>query len=116
MPVQQPRVPILVAGWWPNRKPFDRAARWDGAMPYWPALLEGQTGPEGQTSTGTVEGELRELMAYYREVADPPGEVVLPREKGEQPAYDALAEELGATWLLTADRLDLDEVRAGPPR
>lgn len=116
VPVQQPRVPIVVAGWWPNRRPFDRAARWDGTMPYWPALLGGQTGPEGQTSTGTIEGELREMMDYYHEVADDPGEVVLPRQKRDDPKYDALAEEVGATWLLTSYRMDLDEVREGPPR
>lgn len=116
VPFQQPRVPIVVAGWWPNRRPFDRAARWDGTMPYWPALLEGKPGPEGQVSTGTIEGELRELMAYYHDVAEDPGEVVLPRQKRDDPAYDALAEEVGATWLLTAYRMDLDELREGPPR
>jgi hypothetical protein len=115
VPAQRPRVPIVVAGWWPNRRPFDRASRWDGVMPYWPALLEGGTGPEGQTSTGTIEGELREMMDYYTSVADDPGEVVLPREKRDDPDYDALAEEVGATWLLTAYRMDLDEVRQGPP-
>lgn len=116
VPVQQPRIPIVVAGWWPNRRPFDRAARWDGTMPYWPALLGGTTGPEGQTSTGTVEGELRELMDYYHSVADSSGEVVLPRQERDDPDYDTLAEELGATWLLTAYRMDLAEVREGPPR
>ncbi len=30
-PVQRPRIPIWVAGWWPNRPPARRAARWDGA-------------------------------------------------------------------------------------
>ena len=29
-PVQQPRVPIWVAGHWPHRAPFRRAAGWDG--------------------------------------------------------------------------------------
>lgn len=115
VPVQQPRVPIVVGGWWPNRRPFDRAARWDGMMPYWPALLEGKTGPEGQSSEGTVEDELREVMDYYHGVAEEPGEVVLPRQSRDDPEYDALAEELGATWLLTAYRMDLDEVRQGPP-
>jgi hypothetical protein len=116
VPVQQPRIPIVVGGWWPKRRPFDRAARWDGTMPYWPALMEGATGPEGQTATGTIEGELRELMAYYTGVADDPGEVVLPREKRDDPGYDALAAEVGATWLLTSYRMDLDEVSQGPPR
>src|SRR5712692_419999 len=29
-PVQSPRIPIWVAGAWPHRRPFRRAARWDG--------------------------------------------------------------------------------------
>src|SRR5687768_12788371 len=38
-PVQQPRIPIWVGGWWPNRPPARRAARWDGMFPVhrnWP--------------------------------------------------------------------------------
>jgi alkanesulfonate monooxygenase SsuD/methylene tetrahydromethanopterin reductase-like flavin-dependent oxidoreductase (luciferase family) len=32
-PVQQPRIPIWVAGFWPNKKPMRRAARFDGVFP-----------------------------------------------------------------------------------
>ena len=32
-PLQQPRIPIWVGGWWPNKRPMLRAARWDGAIP-----------------------------------------------------------------------------------
>jgi alkanesulfonate monooxygenase SsuD/methylene tetrahydromethanopterin reductase-like flavin-dependent oxidoreductase (luciferase family) len=32
-PVQQPRIPVWVGGYWPNKAPFRRAARWDGAFP-----------------------------------------------------------------------------------
>jgi len=32
-PVQKPRVPIWVGGFWPNKGPFRRAARWDGVLP-----------------------------------------------------------------------------------
>lgn len=32
-PVQEPRVPIWVGGMWPNRRPFRRAARYEGAFP-----------------------------------------------------------------------------------
>lgn len=116
VPVQEPRIPVVVGGWWPNKKPLHRAAAWDGLMPYWPALLGGQTGPEGQTSTGTRDGELREMLAYYRDVAKGGGEIIVPREQPDDPAFDALAEELGATWLLSAYGLDFDEVRQGPPR
>jgi alkanesulfonate monooxygenase SsuD/methylene tetrahydromethanopterin reductase-like flavin-dependent oxidoreductase (luciferase family) len=33
VPIQQPRIPIWVAGTWPHRAPFRRAARWDGVYP-----------------------------------------------------------------------------------
>lgn len=32
-PVQQPRIPIWMAGTWPHKKPFRRAAQWDGISP-----------------------------------------------------------------------------------
>ena len=32
-PVQLPRIPIWVAGTWPKRPPFRRAARYDGVIP-----------------------------------------------------------------------------------
>ncbi len=32
-PVQQPRIPVWVAGRWPNRRPMARALRWDGMFP-----------------------------------------------------------------------------------
>lgn len=31
--LQSPRIPIWVGGIWPNKAPFRRAARWDGAFP-----------------------------------------------------------------------------------
>jgi alkanesulfonate monooxygenase SsuD/methylene tetrahydromethanopterin reductase-like flavin-dependent oxidoreductase (luciferase family) len=31
--VQSPRVPVWVAGFWPNKPPMRRAARWDGVFP-----------------------------------------------------------------------------------
>lgn len=41
-PVQRPRVPIWVAGRWPTRAPFRRAARWDGAYPIHRDVPRGQ--------------------------------------------------------------------------
>lgn len=38
-PVQSPRIPIWIAGRWPNKPPFRRAARWNGVVPIkksWP--------------------------------------------------------------------------------
>ena len=40
--VQQPRVPVWVAGRWPNRRPFRRAARWDGVFPVFEGVAAGE--------------------------------------------------------------------------
>ena len=32
-PKQKPRIPIWVAGFWPRKAPFRRAAKWDGVIP-----------------------------------------------------------------------------------
>ncbi|TMI25755.1 LLM class flavin-dependent oxidoreductase [Candidatus Bathyarchaeota archaeon] len=32
-PLQKPRIPIWVGGFWPRKGPFRRAAKWDGAIP-----------------------------------------------------------------------------------
>jgi probable F420-dependent oxidoreductase len=32
-PVQEPRIPVWVGGFWPNKAPFRRMARWDGMFP-----------------------------------------------------------------------------------
>ena len=53
-PVQSPRIPIWVGGWWPNKPPLRRAARWDGVCP---AKWGGTITPD----------EWTELLAYVRE-------------------------------------------------
>lgn len=32
-PKQNPRIPIWIGGFWPNKRPFRRAAQWDGMFP-----------------------------------------------------------------------------------
>ncbi len=32
-PLQKPRIPIWVGGFWPHKGPFRRAAKWDGTIP-----------------------------------------------------------------------------------
>jgi alkanesulfonate monooxygenase SsuD/methylene tetrahydromethanopterin reductase-like flavin-dependent oxidoreductase (luciferase family) len=94
----QPRVPIWVAGVWPNRRPFRRAARWDGVVP----LKQGYD--LGQAMT---PDDLREIVAYTRaqRSADGPFEVTsgghtegvdLARDADHVAAYA----DAGATWWL----------------
>lgn len=51
----QDRIPIWIGGNWPNRRPFQRAARWDGIVPE-------KVG--GQLPT---PDDLREILAYVAE-------------------------------------------------
>ena len=85
-PLQQPRIPIWLAGRYPNRRPLRRAANWEG---YFVIDL---TGPEA----------LAELAA---ELPGPPFELVTDIEPGDDPAPWAQA---GATWVLTSFGPDPD--------
>src|SRR5882757_1776011 len=119
--VQRPRPPVWVAGYWPNRAPMRRAARWDGAVPLFTTARHGQLPPVDQ---------VRDLVAFVREQrGDGPFEIVLG---GVSPGNPAQARELieplmeaGATWwderqLQTSDELDrlapvLRRIEQGPP-
>ena len=95
-PVQRPRPPVWIGGFWPNRPPMRRAACWDGAVPLFTAAGHGQVPPLDQ---------VRELVAYvgqHRARADTPFELVLGGASPADPveARDAIAElaDAGATW------------------
>jgi alkanesulfonate monooxygenase SsuD/methylene tetrahydromethanopterin reductase-like flavin-dependent oxidoreductase (luciferase family) len=75
-PLQSPRIPIWVGGWWPNKAPLRRAARWDGVCP---AKWGGAITPE----------EWRELLAYiqkHRTAATPFDAVHSGATPGDDPA------------------------------
>jgi probable F420-dependent oxidoreductase len=99
-PVQQPRIPVWVAGYWPNRRPFRRAARWDGVVPAKaPATPDGMPGwlPPDETA---------EMLAYTlgQRDSDTPFDVVMSVFMPPDPAQARdLAQsyaDAGATWLL----------------
>lgn len=124
IPVQRQRVPVLMGCWWPNEKPLRRAAKYNGIMPVWPAMLgdeggkawgPGGVGPHGEEQTGTLEEELRDLLGYYFSITDNPGEVFIPVLEPD-PDYQQFAEQLGATWLNHIYIRSDDEIRQGPPR
>ncbi|MFE9249640.1 LLM class flavin-dependent oxidoreductase [Streptomyces sp. NPDC007088] len=124
-PVQRPRPPVWIGGFWPNRPPMRRAARWDGAVPLFESARHGVV-PD--------LGEVRELFAYLRRhreaPASAPFDLVLGgASPGEDPAaardlIGPLA-DLGATWwderqLQTGAGLDrlapvLRRAEQGPP-
>jgi alkanesulfonate monooxygenase SsuD/methylene tetrahydromethanopterin reductase-like flavin-dependent oxidoreductase (luciferase family) len=117
-PVQQPRIPIWVGGFWPNKAPFRRAARWDGAIP-----LAGGGLPE--------PSDVAEAAAFIRQqrTDERPFDIVViggahSRAGAAQKKVDKVQKyiEAGATWWLESlflERNSLEEMRkviqAGPP-
>lgn len=124
-PVQQPRVPIWVAGYWPNKRPFRRAARWDGACP-----AEMEIREDGFSILPSSPESARTMIGYinaHRTNSEPFDVIVsraLPQDDPVQTAELVAAyAEAGVTWLLR-DMLPwevsleqaYDIVRGGPPQ
>ncbi len=93
-PVQRPRIPIWCGGWWPNKPPMRRAARWDGVQP-------------GKLSGPLTPQEVREMVAYimaHRADAAPFDVAVPGVTPGDDPAGGAALVapfiEAGATWWI----------------
>jgi alkanesulfonate monooxygenase SsuD/methylene tetrahydromethanopterin reductase-like flavin-dependent oxidoreductase (luciferase family) len=118
-PLQQPRIPIWVAGVWPNKKPYRRAARWDGVA------------AEARDDLGHLKpSDFNEITSYINEHRTTEGPFDITHI-GRTPGDDRTAAaaivapyaEAGVTWWLEriGDRQDpLDEmrprVRQGPPQ
>jgi alkanesulfonate monooxygenase SsuD/methylene tetrahydromethanopterin reductase-like flavin-dependent oxidoreductase (luciferase family) len=84
-PVQQPRIPVWVAGRWPKRRPLERALEWDG---FFPIELP------GPDALAELAGEI----AQKRPAGATPFDLVVEIEPGEDAAPWVQA---GASWVLT---------------
>lgn len=120
-PVQRPRPPVWIAGRWPARRPFRRAARWDGVFPTFAGLARDAT---------PTTAQLAEVVAFTRaeraaagiDAAAPFDVVVEGVSAGPAPALVAPYADAGLTWWIEKlgwFRGPLDEMRAriagGPP-
>ncbi len=120
-PVQEPRVPVWIAGKWPNRAPFRRAARWDGAFPM-------RADDEQMTPA-----DVREVVSYLNRYRgrDSPFDVSIFLEgmvdrSGLEPGLIERFAQAGVTWLHDGPGFDdatdagvdtfRHHVRKGPPR
>lgn len=115
-PLQQPRIPIWTSGMWPNRKPFRRAAKWDGVFPL---------GKEQDL----LPDDIRAIRAYIDEHRDPEapydlavnGRVFAP-DFTEEPVSARDHADAGVTWWMDVywGNVPMERVRAnvrqGPPR
>ncbi len=93
-PIQKPRIPVWVAGMWPNKRPMRRAARYEGAFP----LASDPTRDLGPD-------EVRSIIQYVSDHRESPEHfdlVLAGTTSGDDPGEAserllALA-EAGATW------------------
>jgi alkanesulfonate monooxygenase SsuD/methylene tetrahydromethanopterin reductase-like flavin-dependent oxidoreductase (luciferase family) len=116
-PVQSPRIPIWVAGGWPHRPPFRRAAHWDGV-----SLKSVQQ----DTCQWLTLADFQACVAYVRahRPSQAPFEVVMSGELPDdrQQALDTVQafQEAGATWWVeeglgwTLEEFR-ERIRLGPP-
>lgn len=123
-PVQSPRIPIWLGGYWPNKKPMRRAALFDGICP---GKVRSDGTPDDLTPT-----DVENLKAYIagQRTTDAPFDIVIGGQTaGGDPAQAAVLvssfARAGATWWLESagawpETLSLDVIRArirqGPPR
>lgn len=92
-PVQRPRPPVWVAGMWPNRAPFRRAARWDGVVAMSAATDEGPPLLRPDAVAAIVE------LIEQERARDEPFDVVVSGHWEHTPAEYA---DAGATWLVSS--------------
>jgi probable F420-dependent oxidoreductase len=113
-PVQQPRIPIWVAGYWEkSRAPFRRAARWDGVCP-------------GQVKTPADLRAMHDYIAQHR-TGDGPFDIVRFAAIPSGSAAEVAAKlepwaESGVTWWIAgvtgkpgAFQAIRERVMQGPP-
>lgn len=131
-PVQTPRIPVVVGGIWPNKRPFHRGARWDGIVPHYRG--DGVIPAEGVDAQDTgdldlperpggPEDEVREMVEYYLDRTDEPGEILLPADPPHgDDNWLSFCRDVGVTWTYTRCLdaegnwdLSMERVRRGPP-
>jgi alkanesulfonate monooxygenase SsuD/methylene tetrahydromethanopterin reductase-like flavin-dependent oxidoreductase (luciferase family) len=116
-----PRIPIWVAGTWPNRRPFRRAARWDGVFPTFSGVRH------TDMPTPEVFGEAVGYTLEQRTAAGPFDVALEGQTDGEDRVADAdkvaayarqgltwWVEKLG--WFRGSPEQVRDRIRRGPPR
>ena len=121
-PLQKPRIPIWVGGYWPRKAPALRAARWDG---FCPARLHDENG-DGYIKPADIRA-IKALVAEHRTAPAPFDLVVGGHTPHDDPtkarAHVEAYIDAGATWWVEFVLPDpgeaeqaLARIRQGPPQ
>ena len=91
-PAQAPRPPVWIGGYWPNRAPFRRAARWDGVYPLF---------SPGSDRAGVAEfGACLEYTRSCRADPEAPFDAVFAGDPARRAADVPERAAAGCTWWL----------------
>ena len=111
-PFQSPRIPIWVAGTWPKKPPFRRAARYDGAIAV-----------AGDLASALSPAEVAGLVSFVRSLrtGDSPFDIVqfgetLGINGAQDRALVAAYEAVGVTWWVESMFPRYSEVKAARTR
>jgi alkanesulfonate monooxygenase SsuD/methylene tetrahydromethanopterin reductase-like flavin-dependent oxidoreductase (luciferase family) len=111
-PLQQPRIPIWTAGYWPGTAPFRRAARWDGVAPL----------RRGHEFAGLTPEEMAACLGYIGCFRGGPLEAVYFHTRPDDGARVEEYVAAGATWWLESTNPATESLtqfrarlQAGPP-
>ncbi len=97
VPLQSPRIPIWIAGTWPNKPPFRRAARWDGVYAISASPFAEGLSPDDVRAMTAFIADQRASDIPFDIVVDGPTPTNDPARASEIAATYA---EAGATWWL----------------
>ncbi|MBA7681158.1 F420-dependent glucose-6-phosphate dehydrogenase [subsurface metagenome] len=117
-PIQSPRIPIWVGGGWPRKKPFIRAARYDGVFPL-------RAGFRGKLQPNDFQ-DIVNCITSHRIASEPFDVVLMGKSQGQNPEKGAQKiapyEKVGVTWWLEflggSAKLEKirERIKQGPPR
>lgn len=117
-PVQEPRIPVWIAGTWPGTKPFRRAAKWDGTF------VVSKTAMEGGVLSHDDVADLKNLIGAQGSTRDDYDIATHGESSGpDDNARSTDIADAGVTWWIEAGSTfshTLDQVkeriRQGPPK
>ena len=118
-PVQSPRIPLILGGSWPHKKPFIRAAKYDGIMPIHKDFPRDLTPAQLK--------EIKDIIKDHRKISDPFEVMILGSTFFNQDKRFEIIQsykDIGITWWLeqvnTLMQPSVDVMREwvkqGPPK
>lgn len=121
LPYQKPRMPIWLGGFWPHKKPFRRAAKFEGM---YPGMNDPNSSKQDDIMTPKDLQEIRKYIAKFRESMDTfdfmhYGDITADYDKEKEKLREW--ENAGLTWWSQGNDFNTyqdhrERILQGPPK